>query len=155
MSRTHIHEIDRGGNSHKESPSRHCETFCLATTFQFRGDVPEKEESVWSGGSAILHHRVPPHVSGRMRFLLLGHRFPTPPLSTHSIGTDSSLIICSLLLLRRAIHTRASITGISIKGPTTVETATIGIDAKAVNAIAMASSKFLPVQWNPMVAESS
>lgn len=77
-------------------------------------------------------------------FLVIG--FQTPPLSTHSIGTDSSLIICSLLLLRRAIHTRASITGISIKGPTTVETATIGIDAKAVNAIAMASSKFLPVQ---------
>ena len=42
-----------------------------------------------------------------------------------------------------------------MRGPTTVETATIGIDAKAVSAIAIASSKFLPVQWNPIVAESS
>ena len=31
-----------------------------------------------------------------------------------------------------------------MSGPTTVETATIGIDANAVSAIAIASSKFLP-----------
>jgi hypothetical protein len=44
------------------------------------------------------------------------------------------------------IHTMVSITGISMSGPTTVETATIGIYAKTVSAMAVANSKFLPVQ---------
>lgn len=51
-----------------------------------------------------------------------------------------------LVRRRNANATKVSITGISISGPTTVDTATMGIEAKAVKAIAIASSKFLPVQ---------
>ena len=58
-------------------------------------------------------------------------------------------------LLLSASETRVNMTGISMSGPTTVETASIGIEAKAVKAIAIASSKFLPVQWNAMMEESS
>lgn len=45
-----------------------------------------------------------------------------------------------------AIETSVNITGISMSGPITVETATIGIEANAVNSMSMASLKLLPVQ---------
>jgi len=40
-----------------------------------------------------------------------------------------------------ASETSVSMTGISMSGPTTVDTATIGIEANAVKAIAIANSK--------------
>ena len=66
-----------------------------------------------------------------------------------------AIFILLFFLRLRARDTSVSMTGISISGPTTVDTATIGIEANAVRAMAMASSKFLPVLWNAIVAESS
>ena len=48
-----------------------------------------------------------------------------------------------------------NIKGTSINGPITVDTPTIGVEANAVSAMAMANSKFRPVQWKAVVAESA
>ncbi len=72
---------------------------------------------------------------------------------SRALGVSVSMVT-SCVRLRRAIHTIVSITGISMSGPTTVETATMGMEAKDVKAMAMDSSKFLPVQWNPIVVAS-
>jgi hypothetical protein len=48
-----------------------------------------------------------------------------------------------------------NIRGTSIKGPITVDTPTIGLEANAVKAIAIANSKLRPVQWKAVVAESA
>lgn len=54
---------------------------------------------------------------------------------TLAICSGSTATASKRFFLRRAIHTMVSITGISMRGPTTVETATIGIDAKNADRI--------------------